>query len=70
MRQKNADEILRKTVENLDIKHIVTSPYHPQSNAKVEWFHRFFGDTLAKLIDGGKRIWDLFLTQALGTIMF
>ena len=33
-------------------------------------FHRFFRNTLAKLTDGEKGNWDLFLTQALGTIRF
>ena len=67
---ENDNEIMQQTVESLNIKHIVTSPYHPQSNAKVERFHSFLGDTLAKLTDGEKGNWDLFLTQALGTIRF
>ena len=67
---ENVNEIMQQTVESLNIKHIVTSPYHPQSNAKVERFHRFLGDTLAKLTDGEKGNWNLFLTQALGTIRF
>ena len=67
---ENVNEIMRQTVESFNIKHIVTSSYHPQTNAKVEWFHRFLGDTKAKLTDGEKGNWDLFLTQALGTIRF
>ena len=35
---ENVNEIMRQIVESLNIKHIVTSPYHPQSNAKVSPF--------------------------------
>ena len=69
-RPENVNEIMRQTVKSLNIKHIVTSPYHPQSKAKVERFHRFLGDTIAKLNDGEKRNWDLFLTQDFGRLRF
>ena len=64
----NVNEIMR--LENLNIKHIVTSSYHPQSNAKLERFHHFLGATRTKLSDGEKGNWNLFLTQAWGTIRF
>ena len=67
---ENVNKIMRQTVESLNIKLIVTSPYHLQSNAKVERFHRFLGDTLAKPTDEEKGNWDLFLTQTLGTMRF
>ena len=67
---ENVNEVMRQTMESLNIKHIVTSPYHPQANAKVERFHRFLEDKLAKLTESEKENWDLFLTQALGAIRF
>ena len=67
---ENVNEVMRQTMESLNIKHIVTSPYPPQTNAKVERFHCFLGDTLAKLTESDKENWDLFLTRALGAIRF
>ena len=67
---KNVNEVMRQTMESLNIKHIVTSPYHPLANVKVERFHCFLGDTLAKLTESEKENCDLFLTQALGAIKF
>ena len=32
---ENVNEVLRETLGELDIQHITTSPYNPQSNAKV-----------------------------------
>ena len=34
--------------ESLNIDHVLTSVYHPQSNAKVERFHHTLHDVLAK----------------------
>ena len=42
----------------LNIKHIRTSVYHPQSNGKCERFHRVQNDMLAKLVDRSQRNWD------------
>ena len=67
---ENVNEIMRQTGESLNSEHIVTSPYRPQSNAMVERFHSFLGDTLAKRTDSEKGNWDLFLTLALRTIRF
>ena len=57
-------------MEALNVSHITTSFYHPQSNAKVERFHRTLHDMLAKLIDDHVDRWDLYLNQALAAIRF
>ena len=51
----NVNEVMRETLHSLNIQHITTSPYHLQSNAKVERFHRFLGDVLSKLTGGNCR---------------
>ena len=54
----------------LNIQHITTSPYNPQSNAKVERFHKTLADVLAKLAEHNRENRDLFLTQALAAVRF
>ena len=44
--------------------------YHPQSNAKVERFHRTLHDVLSKKLSENQQTWDLFLNQALAAIRF
>ena len=58
------------TLARLKIDHVLTSVYHPQSNAKVERFHRTLHDILAKRIADNQQTWDLFLNQALAAIRF
>ena len=61
---------MRETLGELNIQHITTSPYNPQSNAKVERFHKTLADVLVKLADHNRGNWDLFLTQALAAVRF
>ena len=61
---------MRETIHSLNIQHITTSPYHPQSKAKVERFHRFLRDVLSKLTTGNSRDLDLQQNQALATVRF
>jgi hypothetical protein len=42
----------------------------PQSNAKVERFHRTLHDLLANKLDDGVTTWDLLLNQTLAAIRF
>ena len=67
---ENVNEVMRETLGELNIQHITTSPYTPQSNAKVERFHKTLADVLAKLAEHNRGNWDLFLTQALATVRF
>ena len=67
---ENVNEIMRETMASLNIKHINTSPYHPQSNTKVKRFHCFLGDILSKLTERDRHNWNLYLTQALAAVRF
>ena len=70
----NALEFCSETLENtfkaLNIDHITTSYYHPQSNSTVERYHRVLGDLLAKKLDRDLTTWDLHLNQCLAAIRF
>lgn len=52
------------------MKHVTTSPYHLQSNSKVERFHRTLANVLGKLTSGDKENWDLYLNQTLAAVRF
>ena len=64
------NKVVKETLEELNISHVTTSYYHPQSNAKVERFHRTLHDILAKMVDDKVGTWDLFLNQALAAVRF
>ena len=67
------ENVFRTVIETLDwlkINHVLTSVYHPQSNAKVERFHRPLHDILAKKVAVTQETWDLHLNKALAVIRF
>ena len=67
---ENVNKVMKETLAKLKIDHVLTSVYHPQSNAKVERFHRILHDVLAKKVADGQQTWDLFLNQALDAVRF
>ena len=67
---ENVNKVMRETLGELNIQHITTSQYNPQSNAKVERFHKTLVDVLTKLAEHNRGNWDLFLTQALAAVRF
>lgn len=67
---ENVNQVMKETLEALNIHHIKTSVYHPASNAKVERMHRTLADILAKRVWDSPNTWDLHLNQALAAIRF
>ena len=67
---ENVNKVIKDVLESLKIDHVLTSVYHPQSNAKVERFHRTLHDVLAKRLADDLRTWDLHLNQALAALRF
>ena len=67
---ENVNRIVKETLDRLKINYVLTSVYHPQSNAKVECFHRTLHDILAKKLADNQETWDLHLNQALAAIRF
>lgn len=67
---ENENRTVKETLEALNISHVKTSYYHPQSNAKVERFHRTLHDVMAKKMDDNLTTWDIHLNQTLAAIRF
>jgi len=67
---ENNNRIVRETLEKLKVHHVFTSPYHPQSNAKVERFHRTLHDILSKKLADNPSAWDVYLNQTLAAVRF
>ena len=55
------DQVLQK----LGIDRIFSAPYHPQSNGKLEVFHKCQKPTLKKLCEKDPSNWDKYLNQVL-----
>ena len=67
---ENVNETVKETLAKLKIDHVLTSVYHPQSNAKVERFHRTLHDILSKMVADTQQSFDLRLCQSLAAIRF
>ena len=61
------NQIFNKVTKDLGIKRIFSAPYHPQSNGKLEIFHKFLKPTLKKMCAEDQDNWDDYVEQVLGT---
>ena len=53
--------------QQLGIDRIFSAPYHPQSNGKLEVFHKYLKPTLKKLCEKDPTNWDKYLNQVLAS---
>ena len=60
------NQIFDKVMKDLGIKRIFSAPYHPQSNGKLETFHKFLKPTLKKMCAEDQDNWDDYVEQVLG----
>ena len=67
---ENVNRKVRETLDAMNIHHIKTSYYSPQSNARTERTHRVLHSVLAKQIQEDVQTWDLYLIQTLAAIRF
>ena len=67
---ENVNRIMKETLKELNIHHVTTSFYRPQSNAKNERTHRVLNDVLSKYIQGEPTTWDQKLNQSLAALRF
>ena len=61
------NQIFNKVTKDLGIERIFSAPYHPQSNWKLETFHKFLKPTLKKMCAEDQDNWDDYVEQVLGT---
>ena len=61
------NQIFDKVTKDLGIKRIFSTPYHHQSNGKLETFHKFLKPTLKKMCAEDQDNWDDYIKQVLGT---
>ena len=61
------NQIFDKVTKDFGIERIFSAPYHPQSNGKLETFHKFLKPTLKKMCAEDQDNWDDYVEQVLGT---
>ena len=61
------NQIFDKVTKDLGIERTFSAPYHPQSNGKLETFHKFLKPTLKKMCADNQDNWDDYVEQVLGT---
>ena len=61
------NQTFNRVTKDLGIKRIFSAPYHPQSNGKLETFHKFLKPTLRKMCAEDQDNWDDYVKQVLGT---
>ena len=56
-----------QVLQQLGIDHIFSIPYHPQSNGKLEVFHKYLKPTLKKMCEKDPSNWDKYINQVLAS---
>ena len=54
---------MEQVLQQLSIDHIFSEPCHPQSNGKLEVFHKYLKPTLKKLHEKDPSNWDKYINQ-------
>ena len=61
------NHLMDQVLQQLGIDHIFSAPYHPQSNGKLEVFHKYLKPTLKKLRKKDPSNWDKYINQVLAS---
>ena len=61
------NHLMDKVLQQLGIEYIFSTPYHPQSNRKLEVFHKYLKPTLKKLCERDPTNWNKYINQVLSS---
>ena len=59
------NHLIDQVLQQLSIDCIFSAPYQPESNGKLEVFHKYLKPTLKKLCEKGPTNWDKYINQVL-----
>ena len=61
------NNLMDQVLKQLGIDRIFSAPYHPQSNGKLEVFHKYLKPTLKKVCEKNPSNWDKYINQVLAS---
>ena len=61
------NNLMDQVLKQLGIEGIFSTPYHPQSNRKLEVFHKYLKPNLKKLCEKDPSNWDKYINQVLAS---
>ena len=61
------NNLMDQVLKQLGFEWILSAPYHPHSNSKLEVFHKYLKPTLKKLCEEDPSNWDQYLNQVLAS---
>ena len=67
MAQEFKNNLMDQVLQQLGIDRTFSAPYHPQSNSKLEVFHKYLKPTLKKLCENDPANWDRYINQVLAS---
>ena len=61
------NSLMHQILKQLGIERIFSAPYHPQSNGKLDVFHKYLKPTLKELCEKDPSNWDKYINQVLAS---
>ena len=61
------NQLMENILQQIGTDYIFSFPYHPQSNGKLEVFHKYLKPTLKKLCEKDPDNWDKYFNQILAS---